>query len=219
MKQLIIFGTGAFAEVAHFYFNHDSLYSVEAFCADTQFIRQAEFKGLPVLPFQDVEKSFSPAEFELFVAIGYTKLNRNRAAKCKEAQEKGYRLASYVSSRISALQTPQLGQNCFIFEDNTIQPFTRFGDNVIMWSGNHIGHHTVIGNDCFITSHVCIGGGSVIEDACFIGMNATIRDGIKIGRQCIIGAGALILKDTKPNEVYSVAGTKAREITSDQIDL
>ena len=50
------------------------------------------------------------------------------------------------------------GDNCFILEDNTVQPFVTIGNNVTLWSGNHIGHDSVIEDDCFISSHVVVSG-------------------------------------------------------------
>jgi len=110
-----------------------------------------------------------------------------------------------------------MGENCFILEDVTIQPFVEFGDDVIVWSGNHIGHHSKIGNHCFITSHVVISGNVEVGDYCFLGVNSTIRDGIKIANHCVIGAGAVILKNTKEKEVYTAKGTELLPIPSDKL--
>ena len=51
-----------------------------------------------------------------------------------------------------------MGDNCFIFEDNTVQPFVTLGNNLVLWSGNHIGHHSTLRDHCFISSHVVISG-------------------------------------------------------------
>lgn len=218
MKDLIIFGAGKFAEVAHYYFTRDSEYKVVGFCIDEA--QGGSFCNLPLVPFQGVEGVFPPAQCDIFVAIGYKNLNRARASKCDEAESKGYTLASYVSSKLSRLEPPKMGKHCFIFEDNTIQPFTSIGDNVIIWSGNHIGHHTAIGSHVFVSSHVCIGGNSKVGDRCFFGMNSTVRDGVAVASDCIVGVGAYIHKDTEPNRVYSISGTPAREgLSADKLEL
>lgn len=69
-----------------------------------------------------------------------------------------------------------MGDNCFVFENQTIQPFVKIGNDVIIWSGNHIGHHSMIGDHCFISSHVVISGNVKIEPYCFLGVNSSIRD-------------------------------------------
>ena len=38
----------------------------------------------------------------------------------------------------------EMGENCFIFENNVIQPLVKLEDDVIIWTGNVISHHTTI---------------------------------------------------------------------------
>ena len=217
MKKLVIFGQGDIAEVAHFYFTHDSEYEVVAFTVDQEYRQQLELLGLPVVSFEEVQTLYSPQEYDMFVAIGYKGLNRLREGKYHQAKAKGYRLATYLSSKATHWGDTQIGDNCFILEDITLQPFVTIGNNVVMWSGNHVGHHTTIGNHCFITSHVVISGGVTVGDYSFIGVNATLRDHITIGPRCLIGAGTLILKSTQEGEVYMGQRTQAAEMRSDEI--
>ena len=95
-----------------------------------------------------------------------------------------------------------IGRNCFILEDNTIQPFVKIEDNVTLWSGNHIGHHSTIDRHCFLASQIVVSGGVKIEEQCFIGVNATLRDHITVGARSIIGAGVLLLNSTEAQSVY-----------------
>ena len=53
-KKLILFGTGAFAEVAKCYFDEDSIYEVVAFTADEQFCKRDTIDRLPLIPFDRV---------------------------------------------------------------------------------------------------------------------------------------------------------------------
>ncbi len=202
MAKVVLFGVGQLAEVAHFYLTHDSPHDIVAFTVDSKFLKVDQHMGIPAVPFECVEELYPPDDFRMFVPVSYRNRNKLRESKYRHAKEKGYELISYVCSR--ALTWPGLivGENCFIFESNVIQPFVRIGDDVILWSGNHIGHHTRIGDHCFLASHVVISGSVTIEPFCFLGVNATIRDGITIARECIIGAGSLILHDTQPGGVY-----------------
>ncbi|HKP37809.1 MAG TPA: acetyltransferase [Pyrinomonadaceae bacterium] len=219
MSKVIVFGTGSFAQVVQFYLTHDSEHEVVAFTVHEDHISDKELLGLPVVPFETIERDFPATDYKLYVAIGYKNVNRVRAAICAEARAKGYELISYVSSKCTHWGDTIIGDNCFIFEDNTLQPFVRIGNNVVMWSGNHIGHHSTIGDHCFITSHVVISGHVEVGPYCFIGVNATTRDSIRIGEACVIGAGSLIMKSTQDKEVYISKRTYPDKRSSDDINM
>src|SRR6187200_1714455 len=144
MARLVIFGTGDIARLANFYFTRDSPHEVVAFTVDAEYRRGDSFEGLPLVDSSEVVSRFPPGEHEMFVAISYARMNQIRAAKYEQMKSAGYRLVSYVSSRCSYLSDHPPGDNCFILEDNTIQPFVRIGNDVTLWSGNHIGHDSVI---------------------------------------------------------------------------
>lgn len=204
-RKAIVFGAASFAEIVYFYLQNDSEYEVHAFTVDDPDPDQTLF-GLPVVPFQDVETLYPPSDFHCFVAVGYKGVNRVRAQKFAEAKRKGYTMLTYVSSK-ATVWTEDIGENCFLLEDNTVQPFVSIGDDVVLWSGNHIGHHSRIDDHCYITSQVVISGHCHIKGRCFLGVNATIRDGITIGEGNVIGAGALILKNTGEDEVFAMRST------------
>ncbi|MCB1888223.1 MAG: acetyltransferase [Rhodocyclaceae bacterium] len=216
-KRLVVFGTGDIAELAHYYFSHDSDYEVVAFTVDAAYITSPECCGLPVIAFDEVAERFPPDRHSLFVALSYSRLNAVRKEKFLAARALGYPLASYISSRASVLNDGRIGDNCFILEDNTIQPFVRIGDNVTLWSGNHIGHHSTIGDHSFIASHVVVSGGVTIGEQCFIGVNATLRDHIGVGDRCVIGAGALLLADAEAEGVYIGQGTERAKVPSSRL--
>jgi sugar O-acyltransferase (sialic acid O-acetyltransferase NeuD family) len=216
-KRLVIFGAGDIAQLAHRCFSVDSDYEVAAFTVDVEFIRGPDFCGLPVVAFEDVVGRFPPKDFDMFVALSYSKLNAVRKEKYLTAKSKGYHLPSYVSSAATVQNDRAIGENCFIFEDNTIQPFVRIGNNVTLWSGNHIGHHSTIGDHSFVASHVVVSGGVTIGEQCFLGVNATLRDHIKVGDRCVIGAGALLLADADAEGVYIGAATERSKVPSSRL--
>lgn len=216
-KKLVIFGSGDIAQLAHLYFSTDSQYEVVAFTVDEGFIREPTFCGLPVVAFKDVAEQYPPEYCDFFVALSYSKLNAVRKEKYLAAKRLGYRLANFISPQATILKEVRIGENCFIFEDNTIQPFVTIGNNVTLWSGNHIGHHSVIKDHTFIASHVVVSGGVEIGEQCFIGVNATLRDHIKIGDKCIIGAGTLILADAEPEGVYIGQATERSNVHSTKL--
>jgi sugar O-acyltransferase (sialic acid O-acetyltransferase NeuD family) len=192
---------------------------VVAFTVDAKYLNRTEFLGLPVVPFERIQDLCPPSEHGMFVAIGYEGMNKPRAEKYREAKSKGYKLATYVSSKCTFLTENPVGDNCLIMEDNTIQPFVTIGNDVVMWSGNHIGHEAVIEDHCFITSHVVISGFVHVSSYCFIGVNATLRDGIKIAPETLVGAGAIIMKDTIEKGVYVPEKAKLSDRKSDEIRI
>jgi sugar O-acyltransferase (sialic acid O-acetyltransferase NeuD family) len=218
MSRVVIFGLKDLASLAHFYLREDSEHEVVAFTVDREFIRAEEFEGLPVVPFEEVEKTYPPSEYKLFIPMTQKKMGRLREEKYNEAKRKGYSLVSYVSSKATTFSNLEVGENCFILEDNTIQPFVVIGNNVVLWSGNHIGHHSEIGDHVFLTSHVVISGHVRIEPYSFFGVNATIRDGLVIAEGTLVGMGATVVKNTEPYGVYSSEGAKKRpDLRSDQM--
>lgn len=216
-KPLVIFGFGDIAQLAHYYFSTDSSYEVVAFTVDENFITETTFCNLPVIAFEKITQCYPPSHYELFLALGYAKVNALRREKYFAAKELGYKLASFVSSKSTVLNNGQIGENCFVFEDNTVQPFVTIGNNVTLWSGNHIGHHSIIRDHCFIASHVVISGGVDVGEQCFIGVNATLRDHITIGAKCVIGAGTLLLTDAEPEGLYIGTGTERSSIPSTKL--
>lgn len=216
-KKLVIFGLGDIGQLANYYFNTDSGYEVVAFTIDASYIQNDIFCNLPVIPFEDLVTQYSPQDYAIFVALSYSKLNLIRKERYLTAKALGYRFASFISSKATVLNEGQIGENCFILEDNTIQPFVKIGNNVTLWSGNHIGHHSIIQDHTFIASHVVISGGVHIGEQCFVGVNATLRDHISIGDRCVIGAGVLLLKDAEPEGVYSGLAIDRSKVPSSRL--
>jgi acetyltransferase-like isoleucine patch superfamily enzyme len=204
MARLVIFGTGDIARLANFYFTRDSPHEVVAFTVDAEYRRGDSFEGLPLVDSSEVVSRFPPGEHEMFVAISYARMNQIRAAKYAQMKSAGYRLVSYVSSRCSYLSDHPPGDNCFILEDNTIQPFVRIGNDVTL---------------CFLTSHVVVSGNVRVRPYCFIGVNATIRNSIEIAPATLVGAGAVIMKNTREKGVYLPQRAERFSKSSDEIEL
>jgi sugar O-acyltransferase (sialic acid O-acetyltransferase NeuD family) len=194
-RKLIILGDSAFAEIAYEYFTHDSPYEVVAFAVERAFLKRAELFGRPVVAIEELPSLYSPPAHSFFAALVYTQLNRLRTRLYQTAKAMGYAPASYVSTKAFVWRNAKLGEHCFIFENNVIQPFVSIGDNVVLWSGNHIGHHSKIGNHCFISSHVVVSGFCNIGESCFLAVNATLGNNINVGADCLLGAGAAVVKD------------------------
>lgn len=216
-KDLLIFGLGDVAELAAYYFKTDFDREAVAFVVDDEYAEGDTFAGRTLVPTSECATRFDPGQHDMFVALAYTKMNRLRREKLDWARQLGYSLTSYISPRLTTFGNVTFGDNCFILEDNTIQPFVTIGENVTLWSGNHIGHHSIIEDDVFIASHVVVSGGVRVGRGSFLGVNATLRDHITIGEFSVVGAGAIILGDTDAKSVYASSSTKPRESSSDSV--
>ena len=201
-KKLVIVGDSAFAEIALEYFEADSAYEVVAFSVERAWLQRHTFHQRPVVPYEELERHFPPADHEIYVAIPYTQFNRLRTRLAVAAKNRGYRLASYVSSHAFVWRNVEIGEHVFIFEDNTLQPFVRIGDNVVLWSGSRIGHHSVIRDNCFISLNVVISGFCDIGENSFIGVNATISNNVQIGADNWIGPSTTLMKNSPPDALY-----------------
>lgn len=212
--KLIIVGDSAFAQIAHEYFTHDSNYQVVAFSVEKDYLTKQSLCGLPVVPFETLHEAYAPSEHSVYAALAYTQLNRLRTRLSLRAKERGYRLASYVSSKAFVWRNVEIGEHCFIFEDNTVQPFAKLGNNVVLWSGNHIGHHSVIQDNCFVSSHVVISGFVTVGENCFLGVNSTIVNDVKIGKDCWLGPNVAIVQDTPDGAFYKPTKGEAGSVST-----
>jgi len=209
-NKIIIFGIQDYAELAHYYLTHDSSFEVAAFCVNDKYMPESKsFRGLPVIPFEEVENKYPVGDFSFFAPMAPQKMNQLRESIYNEIKSKGYQFISYISSKISMFDN-EIGENCFILEDNTLQPFTKIGNNVVLWSGNHIGHHGEIKDHVTFTSHVVMSGHCIIGENSFLGVNATLRDGITLAKGTLVGMASAITKNTEEWGVY--VGNPAKKL-------
>ena len=211
MSRIVIFGIGRGANVATRYLSDDTSHEIVAYTVDDEYADRKEFMGCPVIPFSRIEKEVPPEESQMFVPLGFQRMNALRAEKFAAAKGKGYSLASYISSRIVAWGEPRIGENCFILEGNIFNYDVTIGNNVVMWSANHVGDLSIIEDHVFVSSHVVLSGDVTIGANSFLGVNATISNYVHIGARCYIGANALIAQDTSPDSVYVTQGTTKLE--------
>lgn len=213
-KQLVIVGDSAFAEIAYEYFTYDSPYEVKGFAVERDYLKKESLFGLPVVPFDEMQEKFPPAAYDVYVAVVYTQLNRLRKRLSDCCKDKGYSLASYISSRAFVWRNVTIGEHCFIFENNVVQPFVCLGDNVVLWSGNHIGHHSSIADNCFISSHVVVSGFCDIGENCFFGVNSTVANNVTVAKDCWIGPGSVISKDVEQAQLMRAPTAEAAKVSA-----
>jgi sugar O-acyltransferase (sialic acid O-acetyltransferase NeuD family) len=220
MEKIIIFGTKRFSSTRNLLFFIIIANMRSSHLSLIRNIVPLKYSWTsPTYTWEQALEKFPSDRFGMFVAIGPSQMNNVRKEKFIRAKAAGYKCVSFVSERASYLTQHEIGENCFIFEDNTIQPYVKICDNTILWSGNHIGHDSFISSHTFITSHVVVSGHVTVEENCFLGVNATIHDHLRLARYTLVGAGAVIGSDTKEYEVYVPERSKCLTKKSTEIDL
>ena len=215
---LVIFGAGSLARLAHAYFARDTDHEITAFTVHKEHIPSAQLNDLASVPFDELVRNYPPSECSLFVAVGYTRVNRARAEIFEQCRELGYRLPTLVSSRSYCWDDLRIGQNCFVFDGVVAEPNVEIGDDVIVWSGGQISHDSSVGDHCFLGPNAVLLGDVSVGPRSFIGGNATVRNGTSVAADCVIGAGSVVKRDTAPGDVYSadatrpLSGTKSWEL-------
>lgn len=199
--KLVLFGIGTLADLALHYFEHDSPHEVVGFTVDKPYVDGPAYGGLPLVPFEEVERHFPPDRHGMFVALGYAGVNRAREDKCRDARERGYELVTYVSPRAVSLgESP--GTNCFIFETAVIQPFASIGDGVIIWPGTVVSHHSTIEDFCYLSPNATISGECHLGRRVFVGAGAVLRDRTTVAANIVVGAGSVVTANLSDEGIY-----------------
>jgi sugar O-acyltransferase (sialic acid O-acetyltransferase NeuD family) len=219
VEKVVLFGTGAQARDAHLLLSHDSPYEVAAFAVDREHIEQDMLFSLPVVPFEDVESIYPPADHRMHIAVGYSSLNRLRAERYHQAKAMGYQLISHVSSKATTWPGLIVGENCLIGPNVTIYPSCKIGNNIVIGTGCIVPHYSTIEDHCFLAAGVVLSGWVTVKPYCYIGTGAIIRNNVTIARECVIGAGAVILEDTEERGVYMGKPADLLPISSDKLPL
>ena len=166
--SLVIFGVGAIGKLAAYYFTHDSHYAVKCFCVDDSFYNEAELQGIPIIPASELLPKCPPSSHSMFIAIGYQKLNHVRAQLFQHYKERGYRLASYVSSRAAVMHGSVTGENCLVMEGAAVQPLASLGDNCFVWSNAVVAHEAHVADHCFLSAGSIVAGMASVGAGCRI---------------------------------------------------
>ncbi len=216
-KKLLIFGTGTLGEIAGYYFQTDTNYDLLGYVDNAENVEKGSLlREKPVIAWEESCEKYSSDEVVFFVAIGYRKTNSVRQMRYNQIKESGYRCASYISTRAAVL-TERIGENCFILENNVLQPFTEIGNNVTMWSGNHLGHHSIVEDNVFVASHAVISGKCRIGKNSFLGVNCCLHDGVEIGEKSVVGAGTVVTSSCEPRSIFSPTKIEPRIVKRDVI--
>jgi sugar O-acyltransferase (sialic acid O-acetyltransferase NeuD family) len=198
--KLIIYGNGRIARIIYQYVKNQ--YDVVCFTVEKSYLTDSEVEGIPVLPFESIERTYPPKKFVMLVAIGYVQMNRVRQEKSLEAKKRGYELVNYIHPSVHVHDDLVLGENNVILDQVSLQPGVSIGSNNFIWSNAVVAHGCSVEDNCWITSGTTIAGDSTIKSGSFLGVNSTVGHNLVIGTHNFIGANSLIVHSTVSDAVY-----------------
>jgi sugar O-acyltransferase (sialic acid O-acetyltransferase NeuD family) len=214
MSKVVLFGTGRGADVAFRFLSRDSDHEVCGFSTDQKYVEKDRFRDLPVVAFETVERRFPPDQYKFLILLGYQGMNCLRAEKYLAAKAKGYGFISYINSQFYRAEDLDVGENCFILDNQSISLDVKVGNNVVMWSSNHIGDLSTIGDHSWLASHVTVAAEVIVQPYCFLGIGATIGNKLTLGRRTFVGANALIASSTEENSVHVSSPSEPVDLAS-----
>jgi sugar O-acyltransferase (sialic acid O-acetyltransferase NeuD family) len=213
-RRIVIFGTGAGADTARRYFEQDSPHKIVGYLVDREYLTAPSFNGCPVIAVEEATARFPPDDVLAFVPLGSSRMNMLRAEKYQLLKSLGYRFATYIHASNQLDGHCEIGENCFILENQSVNFDAAIGNNVVIWSGCQIGDRARIGDHAFLAAHVVLNGDVVIGEYAYLGSNCNISNRVYVARQSFIGANALITQDTAERAVHVVEATPAVGIDS-----
>jgi len=211
---LIIYGNGQMARMFHHFARTE--WRVAAFTVDRELITDSQFAGVPVLPFDEIERHCPPDSHHMITAVGFVQMNDVRASRYLAAKGKGYRFANYIHPSVVRHEDLVLGENNVVLDHVSLHPGVSLGNSNFLCSNISIGHGCRIEDNCWINSGVAVAGETLIRSNCFFGPNATVGDNIAIAERCYIGANTLVTRSTLAGEVYVSAQGERFPLSSDK---
>ena len=202
VQQVIIYGDSNFAEQVYYQLKTDGRYKILAFTVDETKYQKNSFNGLPVIPFQQLIKKYSPNEVEIFPAIGYSKLNTIRKIATTEIEQAGYKLFTYISKNAHVSINAEIGCGCYICEFVSIGSNSKIGKSTIILPHASIAHDVNITSYSFLSHSTTIGGFTSIKNNTFFGLGSIVKNNITVDEFNIIGAATNVIKSTEPYGIY-----------------
>lgn len=201
MKNIIIFGANDFGRLLKYYIECDNDgRNIAAFTMDKRYIKENEFCKLPVIPFEDINKKFSPNNYEILIAIGNRKMNDLRKKIFMECKKRGYEIASFIHSSCK-IHSKIDGEGNILLEDCLVYPFAKIGNGNLLWDHVLISHDCLVGDFNTFSSYADLCGYVKIGNNGYFGKHCIMNEHIIIADYTLVGAAAYVKDNTKPYDV------------------
>lgn len=218
MRDVVIFGAGKYPRMVRRYLEGAG-HRVVAYAVDAAYRDGEAFDGLPFAAFEELPDRFAPDRHDLFVALGYLRMNGLRAEKIAAARAAGYGIATCVHPSAIVATDVSVGENCLILEGATVQPGSALGDGCILWHGVLVSHDARIGACSYLSPGVTLAGDVTLGERCFLGTGAVVINGLTIGARALIGAGATVTRPVEADAVVVPPRSLLLDKRSDEIRL
>lgn len=205
MKKVVIVGKGSNARRIKFYLDHYSDRDAVAFSVNRSYMEKENesYCGCPVVPFETIEKSYPPDQFDAILGVGYGEMNRQREKMFRLCKEKGYTIASFIHPSADVSKGVKIGEGVFINHLAIIEPFVSIGDGNVINHACAIGHDSICGDFNFLAGGAYLAGEVTMGSHCFVGLRGIIHNAIKVADYTFVGAGAFVTEDTMPYDVIT----------------
>lgn len=201
MKELLIFGAGTLAKLAHYYTSKEMGLRTIGFVVDDEYKSSSDFLSLPLFSWSELNARDDRDDVEMHVAIGYRSL-RLKSQAYDRAKAAGFQLLNVISTKSYVAEDVVMGDNNIIMPGAVIEPCVKIGSNNVVWSNATICHDVSIGDGNFIASGVTIGGEVVLGNGCFLGFSSVVLQGRRVGDDVLLGAQSLALHDLESLSCY-----------------
>lgn len=202
IRDVVLISTGMASEVIAAYLDRFSEFNLVGFTVDRDYMKETEYLGKPVAPWDEIQTAFPPDQVLLMGPPTFARLNTFRRDRYNEGKAMGYGFASFIHPS-SNVMTDDIGDHVIILDGCVVLPKTKIGNNVIIWCDTHVGHHCVIADHVFMSAQVGIAGNSKVGAECFLGGQAGIAHGVTIGDRCAIVNAAKIGNDVADDSVLA----------------
>lgn len=199
--KIIIFGATETEQRFRYYIENQTDDKVSAFCVDAAYKKTELFHDCPVVTYEEVEKIYSPQDYQFLIGIGYKNMNDVRKEKFYAVKQKGYSLYNFIHKDAFVDPSVELGEGNIILAGCLLDYHTTLGNGNIVELGTRIPHECKIGDFNYFASSCSLGGKVHVENNCFFGINTTIRSAATIKQYTLIGAGAYVDRNTEPFSV------------------
>ena len=174
---------------------------VIAFTLDREYIQDVTYDGLPIYPFEELEKFIDKSSTEILLTLGYSGMNSVREQKYKICIKNGFKVCTFVSTR-ALVYSDKIAEGCIIMPGSYIGPYCNLGKCNIIKYGVSLSHHIELGNFNWIAGGTIFGGGVKVGNNCFIGLSNTIKNEVTIADRTFVGAKSYISRNTDCDCAY-----------------
>lgn len=158
--------------------------------------------GYPIIGDDEDLPKIVNEDITFLITVGHIKSSKIREKLFNLLEILNANIATVISHYAIVSKYSKIAKGTIIMHRAIIGPNTQIGQNCIINTNATIEHDTIIGNNVHVSTHCVINGNCHLKDGTFIGSNSTLFNGIKISENIIVGAGSLVSKNIVDSGIY-----------------